>query len=217
MDKSGVFPPWLLKLRAKLFRGDSTEFVDANRNRLGMPVSDIRRLYGEEDLGDKSLLDHIQVKRKRRVPKATKRPRITVSKKTGRGITKRKYRARAPKTSGRYNIEGDMDPFMDFGGYTSTQQSQQDTLSDSQNNTPDLMQPTHQPQPDILPQDLDETIPYGEDETRENTEWVDEIVYPYEIKENVQEITPNKIPPIILKKKRLRKKNSKYYGEQFCE
>jgi ribosomal protein S17 len=63
-----VFPIWLLKLRAELFRHPE-KFVDANMNRIGSPYGQIRDLYGERDKNDDESLLHNVTKTSRKKSK----------------------------------------------------------------------------------------------------------------------------------------------------
>ena len=68
-----VFPIWLLKLRAELFKHPE-KFVDANMNRIGDPIGQVRNLYGDYDRNrDKSLLHDITKKSKKKFNKKSQK------------------------------------------------------------------------------------------------------------------------------------------------
>jgi transposase InsO family protein len=229
-DNTGFFPPWLLKLRAKLFKGDPKDFIDANRNRLGMPVSDIRKLYDADDLGDKSLLDHIKVIRKPRGPRKVRQPKSITSRKVGRGVTKKKFRTTPIKPTNTHTTQTHtnhqdqaidlMDPFLDFQGPTSTQapKPSQDPPQDPPSLPQQTLPPVTLTANNQGPTEGDKTTSDGVDQDRE---WVDEAIQvpSYEIKRNMEEAVDQnkKVPPIVLRKKRTRRKNPRYYNAQFYE
>ena len=213
-DNTGHFPPWLLKLRARLFSDKKEFFVDANRNRLGSPISEIRKLFGSSDIGDESLLDNIKIIRKVRKPKAPRKPRKPVSSKCGRGYTRKskKFARQQPPTQTRhifaqYNTPTDpdptdsdipTDPFLDFEGITSTQTRPQDLEETLPYST-------------SCPQDLEETLPYSTSQPQEDME-----ITQYEIETTPEEAQcKDKISPILLKRKT--KKNPKFFGPDYVE
>jgi len=119
--KNEYFPPWILKLRRKLFKGPRV-LRNKNRNLVGNPISEIRDLFGADNLNDKSLLEDHKVARKGRKGKL----KITLTKKAGQWTSSRnarKYQVRKPRKAKVLGVEFEDqvgDPFLDFDGPSST-------------------------------------------------------------------------------------------------
>jgi hypothetical protein len=140
--KDEYFPPWILKLRRKLFKGPRV-LRSKNRNLIGNPISEIRNLFGDDTLTDKSLLEDHKVARKGRKGKG--KLKITLRKKAGQWTSSKtagKYQARKPRKAKVLGIEFDDqvdDPFLDFDGPSSTPVAKEAVNTDFVEKVPDIV------------------------------------------------------------------------------
>ena len=113
-----------------------------------------------------------------------------------------------------------MDPFLDFQGPTSTQapKPSQDLPQDPPSLPQQTLPPVTLTANNQGPTEVDKIT---SDEVDQDREWVDEAIQvpSYEIKRNMEEAVDQnkKVPPIVLRKKRTRRKNPRYYNAQFYE